>query len=211
MFFAILIGVALTVFLSSNWAISAEFFQYTDRHGVIHFSNAPTHSRYQPLASFPRQSKLNYRASQLRPWITTLAQQYQLDPTLVTALIQVESDFNSSALSPKGARGLMQLMPGTAQRYDVGNPFDPQKNIEGGIKYLRDLLIRFDGNLSLALAAYNAGELAVEKYGGIPPYPETVAYVEKILLLLRSPETRKDQKIYRLMRNGVVVYTNFLR
>ena len=110
--------------------------------------------------------------------IDTIAKRHGVDPLLVRAVIRVESNFDPKAVSPKGAAGLMQLMPETAMRYGVENRFDPAQNIDGGVRYLRDLMAMFDGNLSLALAAYNAGEGAVLKYGRrIPPYPETQQYV----------------------------------
>ena len=110
--------------------------------------------------------------------IDVIARRHGVDPLLVRAVIRVESNFDPRAVSPKGAAGLMQLMPETAMRYGVDNRFDPAQNVDGGVRYLRDLMAMFDGNLSLALAAYNAGEGAVLKYGRrIPPYPETQQYV----------------------------------
>lgn len=110
-----------------------------------------------------------------------LAPEYQVDPDLVLAIISVESAFNSRAVSSKNAQGLMQLIPATAQRFQVKDSFDPEENIKGGLAYLRWLLAYFRGNVAWVAAAYNAGEGAVEKYRGIPPYPETVNYVDKIL------------------------------
>ncbi len=114
-----------------------------------------------------------------------------VDPLLLYSVMHQESSFKSHAVSPKGARGLMQLMPGTAARYGVTNIFDPKQNIEGGARYLRFLLDRFNGDLNLALAGYNAGEGAVDKYGWrIPPYSETQEYVRRIsrrYALLRDP------------------------
>ena len=110
--------------------------------------------------------------------IDSIARRHGVDPLLVRAMIRVESNFDARAVSPKGAAGLMQLMPETAMRYGVDNRFDPAQNVDGGVRYLRDLMAMFDGNLSLALAAYNAGEGAVLKHGRrIPPYPETQQYV----------------------------------
>ena len=110
--------------------------------------------------------------------IDAIAKRHRVDPLLVRAVIRVESNFDPKAVSPKGAVGLMQLMPETAMRYGVENRFDPAQNVDGGVRYLRDLMAMFNGNLSLALAAYNAGEGAVIKYGRrIPPYPETQQYV----------------------------------
>ena len=116
--------------------------------------------------------------------IQAAAEKYGLDARLLTAVIQVESNFMHRARSPKGAMGLMQLMPATARQYAVDDPFDPSANIEAGARHLKSLLDRFD--LRLALAAYNAGEGAVTRYGGVPPYPETREYVKRVLGLLRS-------------------------
>jgi hypothetical protein len=113
--------------------------------------------------------------------IDTLAREQGVDPRLVRAVIQVESGYRSRARSPKGAMGLMQLMPATARQYAVADPYEPRANIEAGVKHLRSLLDRFE--LSLALAAYNAGEAAVRRFGGIPPYGETREYVSRILTL----------------------------
>jgi soluble lytic murein transglycosylase-like protein len=106
---------------------------------------------------------------------------YRLDPDLVNSVIRAESGFNVRAVSPKGAQGLMQLMPGTASQLGVRNAFDPQANVEGGTRYLRELLERYDFDLIKALAAYNAGPHRVEQYGGVPPYYETKAYVARIV------------------------------
>lgn len=113
--------------------------------------------------------------------ISAEARRYNVDAALVSALIRAESNSVPYAISRKGARGLMQLMPATARRLDVRRPFDPASNIRGGVRYLRELLDRFDNKPELVLAAYNAGEGAVESYGGVPPYRETVGYVKRIL------------------------------
>lgn len=113
--------------------------------------------------------------------VRELAPKYKLDPNLVLAVIEAESNFNPRALSPKNAQGLMQLIPATAERFGVGNVWDPEQNIRGGMSYLRWLMRYFDGDVRLVLAAYNAGEGAVNRYGGIPPYSETQGYVARIL------------------------------
>jgi soluble lytic murein transglycosylase-like protein len=121
------------------------------------------------------------RRSKYDPIIERYASKYRVDPTLVRAVIQVESDFNPRVVSHKGARGLMQLMPGTASRFGVRKVHDPEQNIHGGVRYLGYLLRLFNDDLPRALAAYNAGENAVIRYGGIPPYAETSEYVRRAM------------------------------
>ncbi len=113
--------------------------------------------------------------------IERTAERHRLDPLLLEALVEVESGRNAAAVSPKGARGLGQLMPGTARRFDVADPHDPEENLDGAARYLAWLIERYQGDLTLALAAYNAGEGAVDRYVGVPPYPETRNYVHKVL------------------------------
>ncbi len=115
--------------------------------------------------------------------VNSMADKYQVDAALVRAVIHAESAFNATALSKKGAQGLMQLMPATAKELGVSNAFDVQQNIEGGVKYLADLLQTFNGDISLATAAYNAGPGAVKRYQGIPPFAETKVYVERVAIL----------------------------
>ena len=151
--------------------------------------------------------------------VRRVASRYQIDPKLVHAIIQAESDYNPSAISSKGAMGLMQLIPSTALRFGVGNPFDPKQNIEGGVSYLKYLLNLFGGNLPLSLAAYNAGENSVIRSGGIPAIPETEHYVREVTRLYHSPAssalqpadspTSEVAPIYRYVDSaGVVHFTN---
>ncbi len=144
---------------------------------------------------------------------------FEVDPQLVHAIIQVESDYNPDAVSRKGAMGLMQLMPATAERFGVGDPFDPKQNMEGGVTYLKYLLELFEGNLALSLAAYNAGEHAVLRQGGIPSFTETRNYVRRVRNLYqpgmanpsKRPSTQQPFRvpIYRYTdAQGVVHYTN---
>jgi soluble lytic murein transglycosylase-like protein len=144
---------------------------------------------------------------------------YGISAELIKAIIKVESNYNAKAVSPKGARGLMQLMPGTAKRFGVSDSFDPEQNIIGGVKYLRFLFEEFgENNLDLVLAGYNAGEQAVKKYNNqIPPYRETKQYVKKVMALYNptAPSAYKHTKtstIYRYVnKNGTVTFTNVRR
>lgn len=129
--------------------------------------------------------------------VMKMAPQYKVEPQLALAIIAAESNFDSLALSPKNARGLMQLIPETSERFNVRNPFDPAQNIRGGLTYLRWLLAYFEGDVALVAAAYNAGEGKVERYRGIPPYLETRAYVQRILKSVGNPVHPYDENVTR--------------
>jgi TPR repeat protein len=148
----------------------------------------------EPLIASIRPGTMPTPSKEIAKLVAETAAANKIDPKLVLAVIATESAFQTDAVSPKNARGLMQLMPETAQRFGVKNVFDPGENIRGGTKYLRWLLTYFEEDLSLALAAYNAGEGAVTRYGGVPPYPETRAYVERIRALY-APERRPKDRI----------------
>jgi soluble lytic murein transglycosylase len=155
-------------------------YSYVDQYGRLHFTNVPADPRYRevPDSGNLRKAVVHGRYGEL---IRTAASRYSLDPELIKAIIKVESGFNPYAVSEKGAMGLMQLMPATAEEMKVGAPFEAGENIMGGSRYLRKMLNLFDGDLRLGLAAYNAGPSRVLENGAIPKIPETEQYVEKVL------------------------------
>jgi soluble lytic murein transglycosylase-like protein len=163
----------------------ADIYKYTDAEGVIHLTNVPTEPDV-PYVLVMREKRV---ILQLKGDIATYddlinqaSERYRIDSALVKAVIKAESNFNHRAVSPVGARGLMQLMPATAASLQVKDSFHPETNIDGGVRYLRYLMNLFNGNLPLVLAAYNAGENAVMRHNNrIPPYPETQTYVKRVL------------------------------
>jgi len=181
----------------------ADIYGFTDENGVKHFTNVPNlDKRYKFIRSEGIKPRPSAGGQVFMPSeadivkysgiIDVASRSYGVDRSLVHAVIQAESGYNPAAVSRKGATGLMQLMPDTARRYGVSNAFDPVENIHGGVKYLKDLLAMFNGNIQLALAGYNAGENAVIRAGNqIPPYPETVAYVPKVIDFYRRHAARK--------------------
>nr|HDN00466.1 lytic transglycosylase domain-containing protein [Deltaproteobacteria bacterium] len=174
----------LLVFCNSGMTSAGGIYSFVDEHGRWHFSNVPTDPRYYYGSAKQFRHISPYVAgnyTEFEKIIFETAIQYDLDPDLIRAIIQIESGWIPDARSPKGAIGLMQLMPETSSNLAVSNPLDPRANIRGGTKYLSWLIERFRGNLLLALAAYNAGPKRVETYKGIPPYPETRRYVRKVL------------------------------
>ena len=201
--------------------VRADVYKLTDPDGTRHFTNAPTDPRYRKMAAssgtaagwlrLPRTPS----PSGARPYVKEIEDaslRYGVPVRLVSAVIRAESGFNPRAVSRKGAQGLMQLMPTTASMLGVRNSFDPGQNIDGGVRHLRGLIDRFPQSLSLAIAAYNAGERAVVQYGGIPPYPETQDYVTKVMRFYSgtveggsTPATRVYQTVGS---DGTVTYTN---
>ncbi len=178
-------------------AALATVYTFTDASGVTHFTNVPSDPRYAGMARAPHRAatyqpartSLGYPSASDRyaPLVQKVAREHSLDQALLQAMIETESGFDPHAVSRKGAVGLMQLMPETARRYGVRDLYDPAENIQGGAKYLRDLMRKFNNDLSLTLAAYNAGEDAIIQYGNrIPPYRETLQYVPRVLTLYRQ-------------------------
>lgn len=164
----------------------SEIYKYVDKDGVVHLSNVPDARHNLVLKEGWVRFRLGPNFEQYEPLIWKAAETHKVDYALVKAVIKAESNFNPSAVSRKGAKGLMQLMPGTAGVLGVTDSFHPEDNIHGGVRYLRYLLDLFNGDLKLALAAYNAGENAVLRYKGIPPYQETKTYVQKVLRYLQN-------------------------
>jgi soluble lytic murein transglycosylase len=170
----------------------ADIYRYVDGEGVVHYSNT------QPDEKFTLYLREGPKAAPRAPasalpgpsWMTGYVDRFSrandLPPALVHAIIKAESNGQRKAVSRKGAKGVMQLMPFTSKRLRVADPFDPIENIEGGIKYIKELLVTFEGNLTNTVAAYNAGPAAVRKYGGVPPYQETRLYVRRVMDLYRQ-------------------------
>lgn len=173
----------------------ADIFSFVDEQGIAHYSNVPNDSRFQLLlAAAPERSEagapinpaLLAKSARFDEHIERSARYTAVSAALLRAVIVVESGFDPAAVSRAGARGLMQLMPATARSYGVSDVFDPAQNIHGGARLLRDLLKRYANDLELALAAYNAGVAAVERYGGrVPPFRETKLYVPRVLKVYR--------------------------
>ncbi len=165
--------------------VSADIYKYVDEKGVWHFTNVRTDLRYRIFMKTAVKNA-NQFISQYGYIIEQASKQFGIDPHLIQAVIKAESGFDHQAVSKAGAQGLMQLMPETAGDMAVEDPFDPQENIFGGVRYLSLMLKRFKNDEILALAAYNAGPKNVEAYKGIPPFPETRNFVEKVMHFYRT-------------------------
>jgi soluble lytic murein transglycosylase-like protein len=182
--------------VASGPGSAGEIYRFVDSKGVVHLTDRPPHDGYQlirragtEVRRVGNKSRINFRdkdanRKRFASKIAEVASRYQVPEALVHAVIAIESAYDPNAISRAGAVGLMQLMPATAKRYGVANRRNPSANLTGGTRYLKDLLLRFDSNLELALAGYNAGENAVEKFGNqIPPFDETQNYVRKVMKL----------------------------
>jgi soluble lytic murein transglycosylase-like protein len=188
-----------TLLVASAAAANPKIYTYVDADGQRHYTDVPDDNRYRLLILSPRDrtasgdrydSMLLAKAGQYDSIIEKAALSAAVEPNLLRAVIVVESGFNLRAVSKRGAVGLMQLMPATAMRFGVSNPYDPRQNVQAGARYLKFLIDRFGHDVRLALAAYNAGEEAVDRNGGqIPPFSETMAYVPRVL------------KIYQMLRD----------
>jgi hypothetical protein len=212
------IVLAATIW-TTGVAAGADTYRLTDGDGVVHLTNAPTDPRYRGLpvavsgtaTGWLRMSETSQH--QFSADIREISSRHGVDPFLVESVIRAESAFNPTAVSRTGARGLMQLMPKTAVMLGVRDSFNPRENIEGGVRHLRYLLDRYPGNVSLAVAAYNAGEGAVDAHRGIPPYAETQQYVQRVLQTGAAWSGRSvgplPRSVYRYAGpNGSVTYSN---
>jgi hypothetical protein len=216
--------VCVLLLFHHSQASGEEIYRYIDRYGVAHYTNVPT-DRYKPISlsplATPKQEGISFRTPKVRStprkalklrsgkkWrqadsarfdkeIRYAARAHKVDPLLIKAIIKTESAFNRYAVSPKGAQGLMQLMPATAKDLQVKDPFNPRQNIYGGTKYIKWLLKRFKGDVRLSLAAYNAGPGRVKKK--IPRIPETISYVKKVLRHYKAYKkgTKRRRTAYR--------------
>ncbi len=215
----VIIGICSVLFFIAPPAF-ADIYKYVDENGVECYTDNPVDESADKI--YNEKSNTSHNTARVEyedstdyhNIILANAETYDIDPSLIKAVIETESNWDCMAISTKGAMGLMQLMPGTATDMNVRNPFNPEENIEGGTKYLKYLLERFKGDLTLALAAYNAGPNAVEKYGYIPPYSETRQYVSKVLSLYNGDSSeykkgRNRDKIYKvILEDGSVLFTN---
>ncbi len=228
-----LFAATCLIFLCNHGGASGEeIYRYIDKYGVAHYTNVPT-DRYKPVAlsalSTPQEEGISFRTPKVRStnrkalklrsgkrWkytdntrfdkhIQHAARAHKVDPMLIKAIIKAESGFNSNAVSSKGAQGLMQLMPATAKDLEVKDPFNPRENIYGGTKYIKWLLKRFNGDVRLSLAAYNAGPARIKKKK-IPRIPETIAYVGKVLRQYKA--YKKGSKQRRTTRPTVAMTTS---
>jgi len=201
-------------------AVRADELFFYDKNGEIVITNTPSRRDVKPvprLRGGPTQRAVTLPATPYDPYIEMVARQHGVDPTLVKAVALVESGFNAKATSSKGAQGLMQLMPKTAAQYGVTNIRDPYQNLNAGAKHLRELLDRYEGDVTLALAAYNAGSGAVARYGGVPAFAETKDYVKKVQAKMgRTPRKREGRLVstqavnvqMRVERDGSVTLFN---
>lgn len=193
--FLLVMATLCVLFGWEEVTLAADIYKYEDADGIVHFTDAPTDHRFKIFMRDIKKDKrlrTNFKMTNCRnpeefdPIINACALEFGVEKSLVKAVIHAESGYNPNALSRKGASGLMQLMPKTAQDLKVSNSFDPQQNIRGGVRYLKFLLTTFKGDERLALAAYNAGLTKVAQHGGVPPYAETQNYVSKVLSYKQS-------------------------
>jgi soluble lytic murein transglycosylase len=193
------------IILAYSASCLADIYKYIDDNGVAHFTNDPGDGKYRKFMSEGSTSN-THTYDQI---INRKSTKYNIEPAIIEAVITAESNWDPQARSKKGAIGLMQLMPATAKDMKVSDPYNPEDNIEGGTRYLRYLLNRFNDDLDLALAAYNAGPTRVEKAGGIPSIRETRMYVKSVKSFYQGYAGNKITSIYKVtFKDGTILYTN---
>jgi len=176
------LGVIVILIAGSCLNVLADIYMYIDSNGVLHFSNVPTSSQFRLyIKERPGRTLDGVNPRGFDRIIRAAARRHGISEPLIKAIIKAESNFNPRAVSKKGAKGLMQIMPQNFNSLNIRNPFNPRENIMGGAKYFKQMHTRYKGKLPLALAAYNAGPTMVDKYKTIPPFPETRNYVEKVM------------------------------
>ena len=177
------ISYVVILLFSAGLTVHGDIYRYIDENGVMHFTNTPTSSTQNYKLFLRERPKINprYSSKKYDDIIADASQQYGVAIPLLKAIIKAESDFDPRAVSKKGAKGLMQIMPENFKPLGIKDPFDPSQNIHAGARYFKQMYDRFKGKLALSLAAYNAGPTAVERYNTVPPYEETEEYVEKVL------------------------------
>ena len=180
---------ALLTLITAVSSVHADIYMYIDANGVMHFTNTPTSNEHEYKVYIKEKTSVSgkfYATNKYDHFISDAAEQTGVDSHLLKAMIKAESDFDPRAISRKGAMGLMQIMPENFKMLDLQNPFDPWENIKAGARYFQQLYKRFNGQLALSLAAYNAGPTAVDYYKTIPPYQETEEYVRRVLRYYRT-------------------------
>jgi soluble lytic murein transglycosylase-like protein len=180
---SILVLIIIISFFSTVSKVDADIYKYVDEGGVVHLTNMPTSPKYKLLIKANKVQSLEKKYDYI---INELCKKYDVETSFIKAMVKTESNFDPYAVSKKGATGLMQLMPEKAKDLAVTDAFDPRQNLDGGIRYVSYLLKKYEGDVKLTLAAYNAGENAVKKNNGVPPFEETKNYIVKVLRLVKK-------------------------
>lgn len=198
--------ISINIIILSYGALSfADIYKHVDENGVSHFTNVPQGNKYKKIIT----ESVSPNTDNYNHIIRKKSDKYDIEPAIIKAVITAESNWDPKAISSKGAIGLMQLMPSTAKDMMIADPYDPEENIEAGTRYLRHLLDKFNEDLDLALAAYNAGPSRVEKAGGIPSILETKMFVKSVKAFYKNKFQKPITQIYKVtFDDGTILYTN---